>query len=53
MASRGTPPALPEAEGLAATTVSLPMFPSLSDADVETVISGVREFFRESPSSGF
>jgi dTDP-4-amino-4,6-dideoxygalactose transaminase len=53
MASRGTPPALPEAEALAKTTVSLPIFPSLSDADVQTVIAAVRDFFRTSPSAGF
>lgn len=45
MAPRGAPPVLPEAEAVARTTVSLPMFPALSDADVETVISAVRDFF--------
>jgi dTDP-4-amino-4,6-dideoxygalactose transaminase len=45
MASRGTPPFLPEAEALARTTLSLPMFPGLADADVETVIGAVRDFF--------
>jgi dTDP-4-amino-4,6-dideoxygalactose transaminase len=45
MASRGAPPFLPEAEALARTTVSLPMFPTLSDPDVETVIAAVRDFF--------
>jgi dTDP-4-amino-4,6-dideoxygalactose transaminase len=53
MASRGTPPALPEAEAIAKTSLSLPMFPSLSDADVETVIAAVREFFGPPTSSGF
>jgi dTDP-4-amino-4,6-dideoxygalactose transaminase len=45
MVSRGAPPFLPEAEALARTTVSLPMFPTLSDSDVETVIRAVRDFF--------
>ncbi|HKA36726.1 MAG TPA: DegT/DnrJ/EryC1/StrS family aminotransferase [Thermoanaerobaculia bacterium] len=53
MADRGQPPILPEAEALAATTVSLPMFPALSDADTDAVIAAVRDFFRESPSAGF
>jgi dTDP-4-amino-4,6-dideoxygalactose transaminase len=53
MASRGAPRVLPEAEAVAGTTVSLPMFPSLSDAEVETVVAAVRDFFRESPSAGF
>jgi perosamine synthetase len=45
MASRGAPPLLPESETVARTTVSLPMFPTLSDPDVETVIAAVRDFF--------
>ncbi len=45
MASRGAPPFLPESEAVARTTVSLPMFPTLSDPDVETVIAAVRDFF--------
>jgi dTDP-4-amino-4,6-dideoxygalactose transaminase len=45
MAPRGEPPRLPEAEALAKTTLSLPMFPALSDSDVESVISAVRDFF--------
>ncbi len=45
MASRGAPPFLPQAEALARTTLSLPMFPTLSDSDVETVIAAVRDFF--------
>jgi len=45
MASRGAPPLLPEAEGIARSTLSLPMFPALSAADVQTVISSVRDFF--------
>ena len=53
MASRGKLPVLPEAEAVARTTVSLPMFPSLSDADVETIIAAVLDFFKESPSAGF
>jgi dTDP-4-amino-4,6-dideoxygalactose transaminase len=50
MASRGVPPALPEAEAVAQTTISLPMFPALSEEDVETVIAAVRDFFP--PSNG-
>jgi dTDP-4-amino-4,6-dideoxygalactose transaminase len=53
MADRGEPPVLPEAEALAKSTVSLPMFPALSGEDVQTVIAAVRDFFRESPSAGF
>jgi len=53
MADRGKPPVLPQAEALARSTVSLPMFPALSDQDVQAVISAVRDFFRESPSAGF
>jgi dTDP-4-amino-4,6-dideoxygalactose transaminase len=45
MASRGAPPFLPEAEALARTTLSLPMFPALSDAEIDTVLSAVRDFF--------
>jgi dTDP-4-amino-4,6-dideoxygalactose transaminase len=53
MADRGEPPVLPEAEAVAKTTVSLPMFPSLTDEDVQAVIAAVCDFFRESPSAGF
>ena len=45
MASRGAPPFLPRAEAVARTTVSLPMFPALTDADLATVIQAVRDFF--------
>jgi dTDP-4-amino-4,6-dideoxygalactose transaminase len=45
MASRGAPPFLPEAEAIARTTLSLPMFPTLSGEEVETVIGAVRDFF--------
>jgi dTDP-4-amino-4,6-dideoxygalactose transaminase len=45
MAFRGDPPFLPRAEALARTTLSLPMFPALTDADVATVIEAVRDFF--------
>jgi dTDP-4-amino-4,6-dideoxygalactose transaminase len=45
MASRGAPPFLPQAEAVARTTLSLPMFPTLSDADVASVIQSVRDFF--------
>jgi dTDP-4-amino-4,6-dideoxygalactose transaminase len=41
----GPPPTLPESEALAKTSVSLPIFPTLSDDEVETVIRAVREFF--------
>lgn len=41
----GPPPSLPESEALAKTSLSLPMFPTLSDAEVETVAGAVREFF--------
>src|SRR5262249_11293234 len=53
MASRGAPPSLPEAEAIAETTLSLPMFPGLSDEDVATVISAVQDFFGPATSSGF
>jgi len=46
MAGQGQPPSLPQTETLAMTSLSLPIFPGLSDADVETVISEVRKFFR-------
>jgi dTDP-4-amino-4,6-dideoxygalactose transaminase len=45
MASRGAPAFLPQAEAVARTTLSLPMFPALTDADVATVIQAVRDFF--------
>jgi dTDP-4-amino-4,6-dideoxygalactose transaminase len=45
MAPRGAPPFLPEAEDIARTSVSLPMFPALSGEDVDTVIGAVRDFF--------
>ena len=45
MASRGAPPFLPEAEAIARTSLSLPMFPTLSVEEVETVIGAVRDFF--------
>lgn len=47
MASRGTPPSLPESEAIARTSLSLPIFPTLSDADVETVIGAVTGFFEK------
>jgi dTDP-4-amino-4,6-dideoxygalactose transaminase len=50
MAPRGSPPFLPEAEAIARTSVSLPMFPGLSDGDVDAVIAAVRDFFP--PSAG-
>ncbi len=49
MASRGTPPSLPESEALAKTSLSLPIFPTLSDENVATVIESVGQFF---PSKG-
>lgn len=45
MAYRGTPPSLPVTDAFARTELSLPMFPALPDADVETVIASVRGFF--------
>ena len=45
MASRGAPPFLPEAEAIARTSVSLPMFPALSGEEIATVIDAVRDFF--------
>jgi len=45
MASRAAPASLPQAEAVARTTVSLPMFPALTDADLATVIEAVRDFF--------
>jgi dTDP-4-amino-4,6-dideoxygalactose transaminase len=45
MAARGSPPFLPRAEAVARTTLSLPMFPALTDAEVATVIQAVRDFF--------
>ena len=45
MASRGVPPFLPRAEAVARTTVSLPMFPGLTDADLATVIQAMQDFF--------
>jgi dTDP-4-amino-4,6-dideoxygalactose transaminase len=45
MADRGAPPSLPESETLARTSLSLPMFPGLSDRDVETVVAEVARFF--------
>ena len=46
MARFGPPPSLPETEALAKTSLSLPMFPGLSDEQVETVIEAVQDFFR-------
>jgi dTDP-4-amino-4,6-dideoxygalactose transaminase len=45
MAFRGAPPFLPGAEALAKTTLSLPMFPALSEPDVEAVTAAVQDFF--------
>jgi dTDP-4-amino-4,6-dideoxygalactose transaminase len=45
MADRGAPPSLPESEKLAKTSLSLPMFPGLSDRDVDTVVGEVARFF--------
>ncbi len=47
MVSRRTPPSLPESEAIARTSLSLPIFPTLSDADVETVIRAVTGFFEK------
>ncbi|MEP6768720.1 MAG: DegT/DnrJ/EryC1/StrS family aminotransferase [Acidobacteriota bacterium] len=45
MVPYGPPPSLPESEALAQTTLSLPIFPSLTEEEVETVIGGVQLFF--------
>ena len=45
MASRGVPPSLPESEALAGTSLSLPIFPTLSDEELRTVVRSVEEFF--------
>ena len=45
MAYRGAPPSLPTSDVFAKSELSLPMFPGLSDADVEAVIASVRGFF--------
>ncbi len=45
MTRRGAPPSLPESEAVGKTTLSLPMFPQLSDAEVKTVIGAVKDFF--------
>ena len=41
----GPPPSLPESEALAQTSLSLPIFPTLADEEVDTVIRAVRDFF--------
>jgi dTDP-4-amino-4,6-dideoxygalactose transaminase len=45
VADRGAPPSLPESESLAKTSLSLPMFPGLSDRDADTVVAEVARFF--------
>ena len=45
MARFGPPPRLPEAEALAKTSLSLPIFPTLTDEEADTVVRAVREFF--------
>ncbi len=45
MAPYGPVPSLPECEGLGRTSLSLPIFPSLTEDEVETVIAGVQVFF--------
>lgn len=47
MAKFGVPPSLPETEALARTSLSLPMFPSLTEEEVEDVIRAVQEFFEK------
>jgi len=44
MAGMGPPPSLPESEAVARTTLSLPMFPALTDAEVDAVIAAVEQF---------
>ncbi|MEO8188953.1 MAG: DegT/DnrJ/EryC1/StrS family aminotransferase [Acidobacteriota bacterium] len=41
----GPVPSLPECEALGRTSLSLPIFPSLTQDEVETVIAGVQIFF--------
>jgi dTDP-4-amino-4,6-dideoxygalactose transaminase len=43
----GPPPRLPESEALARTSLSLPMFPGLTEEEVEEVIAGVQLFFED------
>jgi dTDP-4-amino-4,6-dideoxygalactose transaminase len=42
----GEPPSLPRAEALAQEILSLPVFPDLTDAEVEQVADGVAAFCR-------
>jgi dTDP-3-amino-3,4,6-trideoxy-alpha-D-glucose transaminase len=41
----GEPPSLPRAERLASEMLSLPVYPDLTDTEIERVIQGVRSFF--------
>jgi dTDP-4-amino-4,6-dideoxygalactose transaminase len=52
MTRLGPLPPLRQSEELGGTTLSLPMFPGLSDEAVETVIRAVREFFVRPPALG-
>ena len=45
MAGQGLVPSLPRSEALADDELSLPMFPGLSDADVDEVTRSVRGFY--------
>ena len=40
-------PSLPQAEAVAGTTLALPIYPELSDAEQETIIKAVVRFFKE------
>ncbi|MGI6126956.1 MAG: DegT/DnrJ/EryC1/StrS family aminotransferase [Planifilum sp.] len=40
-------PSLPRAEAVAGTTLALPIYPELSDAEQETIIKAVVRFFKE------
>jgi dTDP-4-amino-4,6-dideoxygalactose transaminase len=48
MAFRGAVPSLPRCEAFARAELSLPMFPALTDGDVDTVIAAVQAFFASS-----
>lgn len=45
VAAYGEAPALPRAERLAERMLSLPVYPDLTDAEIERVVHGVRSFF--------
>lgn len=47
MSGFGDPPSLPESEALARTSLSLPIFPSMTEEEGEAVIRAVQEFFAD------